>query len=77
MKALNRKFSFFSVFSVLCLLMLLCACGRKSSEMIEKSNTPARVAALSRSIAELWLLPLFLNLPRYLRLQNLSMFKKL
>ena len=56
MKALNRKFSFFSVFSVLCLLMLLCACGRKSSEMIEKSNTPARVAALSRSIAELWLL---------------------
>ena len=56
MKALNRKFSFFSVFSVLCLLMLLCACGRKSSEMIEKSNTPARVAALSRSNAELWLL---------------------
>ena len=47
---------YFSIFSVLCLLTLLCACGSKSSKKIDKSNTPARVAALSRSNAELWLL---------------------
>ena len=52
----GRKTLYFSIFSVLCLLTLLCACGSKSSKKIDKSNTPARVAALSRSNAELWLL---------------------
>lgn len=56
MIAADRKTLYFSVFSVLCLLIMLCACGSKSSKKIDKNNTPARIAALSRSNAELWLL---------------------